>query len=252
MKEHWSLRMVDLASASRAKRILARLQAAYPDAHCELDHRNPFELLVATVLSAQTTDVVVNQVTPELFRRWPTAAALGGATLSDVQAVLSRLGMNRQKSRHIVGLSQILAKQYSGNVPDSLTQLVQLPGVGRKTANVVLGVIFSRPEGVVVDTHVQRLARRLGLSSADQVNRIEQDLMAKFDASQWDKLSHTLVFHGRRCCTARKPACGVCPVQRACPSAHHAEQAGRKSSSPRNRPAAKTRTGIRRPSKSSR
>ena len=219
----------------RAKQLLNALQAAYPDAHCELHHEDAFQLLVATVLSAQSTDVAVNQVTPVLFGKWPTARALAAAERAQVELILSKIGMYRQKAKNIVGLSQQLVKAHAGRVPDSLEQLVQLPGVGRKTANVVLGVAFGKPEGVVVDTHVQRLAQRLGLTQHDQPEAIEQDLMRLFATEVWDNLSHTLIFHGRRCCTARNPACAGCPVQAQCPNAFNAEDVGRKS--PRKRTA---------------
>ena len=222
-----SLRMTDPGRTRRAG-LLTALERAYPDAHCELIHKNPFQLLVATVLSAQSTDAAVNQVTPGLFRRWPSPKALATADTEQVEAVLARLGMYRQKSRHIIGLSQAIAERHNGRVPESLDELVKLPGVGRKTANVVLGVAFGKPEGVVVDTHVQRLSQRLGFSLNDQPERIEQDLMELFPRDKWDSISHTLIFHGRRCCTARKPNCAGCPVQRNCPSAFGAEHVGRK------------------------
>jgi endonuclease III len=215
---------------TRSRKLLTVLERAYPDAHCELNHKNAFQLLVATVLSAQSTDVAVNQVTPGLFRRWPSCKALASAPLDEVERVLARLGMYRQKSRHIVGLSQALLERHQGRVPQSLDQLVELPGVGRKTANVVLGVAFGTPEGVVVDTHVQRLAQRLGFTSNSRPERIEQDLMALFEAEKWDSISHTLIFHGRRCCTARNPKCAECPVCKSCPSAFRAEGVGRKPS----------------------
>jgi endonuclease-3 len=142
--------------------------------------------------------------------------------------VLSRIGMFRQKTKNIVGLSKRLVEEHAGRVPRTLAELVKLPGVGRKTANVVLGVAFGQPEGVVVDTHVQRISQRLGLTRHDEPLAIEQDLMKLFDHTLWDPLSHTLIFHGRRICTARKPACAACPAQERCPSAFHAEQVGRK------------------------
>ena len=212
----------------QAKILLDAIGKAYPDAHCELDFGSPFQLLVATVLSAQSTDVAVNQVTPVLFKRWPTAKKLAKADATQVESVLAKIGMYRQKTRHIVGLSAILEKEYNGQVPSSLEALVQLPGVGRKTANVVLGVAFGKPEGVVVDTHVQRLAQRLGLSSHTSAENIEQDLMVLIPREDWEAVPHLLIFHGRRCCSARKPNCVDCPVQRLCPSAFDAENVGRK------------------------
>jgi endonuclease-3 len=210
------------------RQTLAQLRQAHPEAHCELDHRNPFELIVATVLSAQTTDVNVNRVTPELFVRWPTAAALAAAPIEQVEQTISRIGMYRQKAKNIVGLARQLMDKHQGKVPQTLDELIELPGVGRKTANVVLGVAFNKPEGVVVDTHVQRISQRLGWTKNTTPEKIEQDLMGLFDRKDWDILSHTLIFHGRRICSARKPACMSCPVSTACPSAYHAEQIGRK------------------------
>jgi len=204
------------------------LTLAHPDAHCELDHRSPFELLVATVLSAQSTDVQVNLVTPALFRAYPGPGQLEQAKPTDVEALIGRLGMFRQKTKSLIGLSRALVAEHAGRVPTTLAELVKLPGVGRKTANVVLGVAFGQPEGVVVDTHVARLAQRLGLSDESTPEKIEQDLMALLPKSEWDRASHTLIFHGRRICSARKPACSTCPVHAACPSAFHAEQVGRK------------------------
>ncbi|AGP32488.1 endonuclease III [Sorangium cellulosum So0157-2] len=208
----------------------ARLRALHPDAHCELDHTSSFELLVATVLSAQTTDVLVNKVTPHLFAAYPDARALAGAEPAEVGALLRRLGMGmfNQKARNVVGLARGLVERHGGEVPRTLAELVELPGVGRKTANVVLGVAFGAPEGVVVDTHVQRLSQRLGWTKSDKPEQIERDLMALFPKRDWDMLSHTLIFHGRRICFARKPACGGCGINEACPSAFHAENVGRK------------------------
>lgn len=202
----------------------------YPDAHCELDHASPFSLLVATVLSAQTTDVLVNRVTPHLFARYPDAAALAAADPGEVGALLRALGMGmyNQKARSVVGLSRAIMERHHGQVPRSLTELVALPGVGRKTANVVLGVAFGAPEGVVVDTHVQRVAQRLGWTTSDAPDAIERDLCALFPREDWDMLSHTLIFHGRRICFARRPACAGCGVNDVCPSAFHAEEVGRK------------------------
>lgn len=206
----------------------ARLSAAYPDAHCELDHGSPFQLLVATILSAQSTDVGVNKVTPALFARWPDAASLAGATIPEVERAIGSLGMFRQKAKRLVEMSRLLIERHGGEVPRRLDELVALPGVGRKTANVVLGVSWNAPEGVVVDTHVQRLAQRLGWSSHVDPAKIEQDLMRLLPREAWDSLSHVLIFHGRRTCAARKPACERCPVNDACPSAFAAELVGRK------------------------
>jgi endonuclease III len=228
-------RQVPLAEA---RRTLARLASAHPDAHCELVYKNPFQLVVATVLSAQTTDVAVNQITPALFRRWPTAAALARATPSDVQTVINRIGMFRQKAKNIVGLANRLVDEFGAQVPKTLAELVTLPGVGRKTANVVLGVAFGAPEGVVVDTHVQRIAQRLGWTRHTTPDKIELDLMRLFPQKDWDQLAHTLIFHGRRICTAQRPACAACSVNDVCPCAFRAEKVGRK---PARRAATATR-----------
>jgi endonuclease III len=217
-----------------ARSVFAELKAHHHDAHCELDHQSPFELIVATVLSAQSTDVMVNQVTPELFRRWPTPAKLAAASPPDVEKTIGRLGFFRQKTKSIVGLAQKLVADHGGQVPRSLDELVKLPGVGRKTANVVLGVAFGAPEGVVVDTHVQRLSQRLGWTKHTEPPEIERDLMRTFAQGDWDALGHVLIFHGRRICTAIKPACAACPVAARCPSAFHAEKIGRKPGRPRS------------------
>jgi endonuclease-3 len=206
----------------------ARLKAAHPDAHCELDHENAFQLIVATVLSAQSTDVAVNRITPALFQRWPDASALSRAEVGDVEAAINRIGMFRQKAKNLVGLARGLMERHDGQVPDTLNALVALPGVGRKTANVVLGVAFGKPEGVVVDTHVQRISQRLGWTQESTPEKIEQDLMALVPREDWDRVSHTLIFHGRRICSAQRPACAACPVNQTCPSAFQAESVGRK------------------------
>src|SRR5258706_12209564 len=231
--------------ARRSKALLAaretfkRLSALHSDAHCELDHTNPFELVVATVLSAQTTDVLVNRITPDLFRAYPDAASLARADPDDVQKILSRMGMFRQKTKNIIGLAQMLVADHAGEVPRTLAELVKLPGVGRKTANVVLGVAFGSPEGVVVDTHVQRISQRLGWTKNTEPVTIEQDLMGLFPRDDWDMLSHVLIFHGRRVCFARKPSCATCVVNDVCPCAFKAENVGRKPPRVRPRPAPK-------------
>lgn len=215
-------------SPELARGLFATLHAHHADAHCELDHDSPFQLIIATVLSAQSTDVMVNKLTPELFRRWPTPAALASADPAAVEDALKRIGMFRQKTRNIIGLAKQLVANHGSEVPKTLAELVKLPGVGRKTANVVLGVAFNAPEGVVVDTHVQRLSQRLGLTKNDEPSEIEQDLIKIFPRSDWDMLSHVLIFHGRRLCSAQRPACAACPVQNDCPSAFRAELVGRK------------------------
>jgi endonuclease-3 len=214
----------------RARATYAKLHALHPDAHCELDHRDPFTLLVATVLSAQTTDVLVNKVTPHLFARYPDAATLAAAEPEAVGTLLRErgLGMYNQKAKNIVGLARGLMERHGGQVPRTLDELVKLPGVGRKTANVVLGVAFGAPEGIVVDTHVQRLSQRLGWTKHTEPAEIEPDLCGLFPREDWDMLSHVLIFHGRRVCFAQRPACASCGVSADCPSAFRAETIGRK------------------------
>ena len=199
--------------------ILDRLKAEYPDAHCELDHTNAFELLCATILSAQCTDARVNQVTPALFRRYPTAEALSQARLEEVEAIVRTTGFFRAKARSLVGMATALVDTHGGQVPRTMAELVPLPGVGRKTANVILGNAFDINEGIVVDTHVQRLARRLGLTREPDPVGIERALQPLFPREDWTLLSHLLIWHGRRTCAARAPACGRCVLQDVCPSA---------------------------------
>lgn len=207
----------DLATIRRARRVHRVLADTYPDAHCELDFADPLQLLVATVLSAQTTDVRVNTVTPALFARYPDARALASADRTQLEDILRPTGFFRAKATSLLGLGQALVERYDGQVPRRMAELVTLPGVGRKTANVVLGNAFGMP-GLPVDTHVGRLSRRLGWTSAEEPERVEADLHALFPARDWTMLSHRLIFHGRRTCFARKPACGACPVSALCPS----------------------------------
>lgn len=223
------------ARAPRAPRLrvpapatLDRLHALHPDAHCELDHANAFQLLCATVLSAQTTDVNVNKATPKLFARWPDARSLAKAEPLDVEPFVSTLGFFRQKAKSLVGLARALVEKHGGEVPRSMDALVKLPGVGRKTANVVLGVIWNDPDGVVVDTHVQRIAQRLGWTRQTDPVKIEQELCTLLPRERWNMTSHILIFHGRRICLARRPACETCGINDTCPSAFSAEQVGRK------------------------
>jgi endonuclease III len=211
-----------------APETLAHLGEQHPTAHCELDHRSPFELIISVVLSAQTTDVGVNKATPTLFARYPDARALGAADPKDVEPYVSTLGFFRVKARSIVGLARALVERHGGEVPRSLHDLVKLPGVGRKTANVVLGVVWNAPEGVVVDTHVMRISQRLGWTKNTDPEKIERDLCAILPQTEWDHASHVLIFHGRRCCFARKPACADCRVNDVCPAAFDAEDVGRK------------------------
>lgn len=207
-----------LARTRRARRVDRALAERYPDARCELDFRNPLELLVATVLSAQTTDVRVNATTPELFDRWPDAAAMAGADLRELEDVLHPVGFFRAKAQSVVGIGTALVERFGGQVPRRLEDLVTLPGVGRKTANVVLGNAFGIP-GITVDTHVQRLSQRLGYTTSEDPVTIETELGALLERREWTMASHRLIFHGRRTCFARRPACGACPVAALCPSA---------------------------------
>ncbi len=213
---------------SRAPETLARLGRQHPTAHCELEHSSPFELIVAVVLSAQTTDVAVNKATPKLFAQYPDAPALAAAEPVDVEPLVSTLGFFRAKAKSIVGLARAIVKEHGGEVPKSMRELLTLPGVGRKTANVVLGVIWNTPDGVVVDTHVMRLSQRLGWTKHGDPETIEKDLCRILPRAVWDPASHILIFHGRRCCFARKPDCGHCSVSDVCPAAFDAENVGRK------------------------
>jgi endonuclease-3 len=207
------------AKQARAAEIYRRLAALYPDAHCELDFRNPYQLLVATILSAQCTDKRVNMVTPTLFAKYPDVQALAAAKHGDVEEIIKSTGFFRAKTKSLIGMAGAIVDRHEAAVPDELSSLVTLPGVGRKTANVVLGNAFGVNEGVVVDTHVARLAKRLDLSRETDPNKIELDLMALFPREQWAMLSHLLIWHGRRVCYARKPNCAGCVVNELCPSA---------------------------------
>lgn len=206
-----------LALKRRARRINKALAEKYPYAHAELDFRNPFELVVATVLSAQTTDVLVNQVTRILFARYPDARAMSEADPNELEAILQPTGFFRAKTKNVMALSTRLVDEYDGEVPGRLEDLVTLPGVGRKTANVVLGNAFGIP-GITVDTHFGRLARRFGWTTSEDPVQVEFDVAGLFEPKDWTMLSHRVVFHGRRVCHSRKPACGACPVANWCPS----------------------------------
>jgi endonuclease-3 len=206
------------ALVRRARRIHRILAERYPDAHCELDFDTPFQLLVATVLSAQCTDVRVNQVTPALFDRYPTPAAMAGAERPDLEELIRTTGFFRAKAESLLSLSADLVDRHGAEVPHRLADLVTLRGVGRKTANVVLGNAFGVP-GLTVDTHFGRLSRRFGWTGSDDPVVVEQDVAALFPRRDWTLLSHRLIWHGRRICHARRPACGACPVQQLCPSA---------------------------------
>ena len=205
-------------AAVRAPEIFARLHYTYPDAHCALDFQNPFELLVATILSAQCTDKRVNMVTPALFRRYATPAAMSTAKPEELEEMIKSTGFFRNKTRSLLGMSTAIAEQYGGVVPSEMEQLVKLPGVGRKTANVILGNAFDRSEGIVVDTHVTRVSQRLALTKNSDAVKIEQDLMPLFPREQWTLLAHLLIEHGRQICVARNPKCDRCPLSDLCPS----------------------------------
>jgi endonuclease III len=206
-----------VARTRRARRMYRELHDLYPYAHCELDFRSPWELLIATVLSAQTTDVRVNLTTPAFFARWPGPAELAAADRADVEALIQPTGFFRAKTTSIQGLAAAVLERYDGEVPGRLEDLVTLPGVGRKTANVVLGNAFGVP-GITVDTHFGRLSRRLGWTSEEDPVKVEHEVGALFPKRDWTMLSNVLIFHGRRTCHARRPACGACPVAALCPS----------------------------------
>ena len=197
--------------------VARRLAKGYPEAHCSLDFASPFQLLIATILSAQCTDKRVNAVTGSLFGRWPTAAALAAASQAEVEAVIRSTGFFRAKAKNIRGCCQALVERHGGEVPRTLEELVRLPGVGRKTANVVLGSGFGLPSGVVVDTHVGRISRRLGLTRHADAVKAERDLIAAIPKSHWIAFSHRLIEHGRTVCTARRPRCEDCPLAGLCP-----------------------------------
>lgn len=206
-----------LGRKRRARRINRTLAEAFPDAHAELDFTNALELLVATVLSAQTTDARVNMVTPELFAKYPTAEAYARANQGDIEAIIRSAGFYRSKAKNLIGLGQKLVADYGGEVPEALEDLVTLPGVGRKTAHVVRGNAFGLP-GLTVDTHFQRLTKRLMLTEETDPVKIERAVAELIEPAEWTMFSHRIIFQGRRVCHARKPACGVCPIAFDCPS----------------------------------
>lgn len=208
---------------TRAAAILDALEAAYPASCCALDHESPFQLLVATVLSAQTTDLAVNRATEELFSRWPTAAALAMAPVDDVGQVIGSIGLWRNKARNIVALSGALMARHDGAVPRTVEELVALPGVGRKTATAVLGTAFDLPAGITVDTHMLRINRLLKLSTKTDPDRMAAELERLFPESAWNRITHLIIDHGRLVCVARRPRCGVCPIASLCPSAGDAK-----------------------------
>lgn len=206
-----------MARQQQAQAIYDALGVLYPEAQCELDFTTPLELLVATILSAQSTDRRVNSVTPALFARYPDAAAYAGAERDELEQLILPTGFYHNKATSLMGLGSALVVGFDGEVPRTLDELVTLPGVGRKTANVVLGDAFGVP-GITTDTHVLRLARRFGWTESDKPAQAEQDIAALFDPSQWNPLNHRVIWHGRRRCHARKPACGACPVAEFCPA----------------------------------
>jgi endonuclease-3 len=201
----------------QARQVVRALKQLYPQATCALIHQNPFQLLVATILSAQCTDVRVNLVTPELFRRFPDARSLAGADRGELEELIRSTGFFRAKARNIQEMSAALASEHDGQIPRDLKALTNLAGVGRKTANVVLGTAYGIASGVVVDTHVKRLALRLGLTSHKLPGQIEADLMTAVPRSEWVDLGHRLIHHGRQVCLARKPRCSKCELERICP-----------------------------------
>jgi endonuclease-3 len=206
----------------RLPALLRRLRARHPDAHCELNYRSPWQLLVATILSAQTTDVRVNSVTPDLFARFPEPEDMAGADRAELEALIRPTGFFRQKARFLHETAYRVTHEFAGQVPASMEELLTLSGVARKTANVVLGEVFGIAEGIVVDTHVKRLANRLGLSEQSDPKKVEADLMAIVPKEAWIEVSHLLIFHGRRVCDARKPDCARCSLGQLCPAAFSA------------------------------
>jgi endonuclease-3 len=206
-----------IALVRRARRMNRELAEMYPDAHCELDFTSPYELLVATVLSAQTTDVRVNATTPILFSKYPSPTDLAAADPEDVEQIIQALGFFRAKTKSIIGLAKAIDERFGGEVPGRMKDLVTLPGVGRKTANVVLGNAFGVP-GITVDTHFGRLARRFGWTSQTDPDKVEAEVGALIPKKEWTILSHRLIWHGRRRCHSRRPACGACALARWCPS----------------------------------
>ena len=200
------------SEVKRAAQILDRLEKAHPEATCALHYRNPFELVAATILSAQCTDERVNIVTPALFKRYPTPAALARAVPAELEGIIRSTGFFRAKAKSLMGCARALVETHGGDVPRELQALVKLPGIGRKTANVVLGHAYDIAEGVVVDTHVLRVSNRLGLAKGDDPIKVEQQLMALVPTARWTRMSDLLIFHGRKICEARRPLCGQCPV----------------------------------------
>jgi endonuclease-3 len=202
----------------RVQAILKGLDEAYPDAVCALDHKSPWELLVATILSAQCTDARVNMVTPALFKRFPTPAAMSKATLTELEELIRTTGFYRNKAKSLQGAAKRITEEFGGKVPQTLAELITIPGAARKTANVVLGVSFNKAEGVVVDTHVFRISRRLELAKGDTAQEVERELMRVLPQDRWISFSHQIIHHGRKVCEARKPKCDQCNLEQLCNS----------------------------------
>ncbi|MBM3465399.1 MAG: endonuclease III [Armatimonadetes bacterium] len=202
---------------ARVQKIIEILKQTYPDARCALDHTNAYELLVATIMSAQCTDKRVNMVTPEVFRKYPDAKALAAAEPEALETMIASTGFYRNKAKSLLGMANAVVERHGGAVPDEMEALVELPGVGRKTANVVLGNAFGKDEGIVVDTHVARLSKLLGLTREDDPVKIEQDLMRLVPRAQWTMFAHLIIHHGRNICIARRPRCEECPIYDYCP-----------------------------------
>lgn len=202
-----------------AQEVFERLKKVHPDAHCELNHTNAYELLLATILSAQCTDARVNIVTPSLFKKYPTPKKLAAASVEEVAEVIKSINFFNNKAKSLVGCAKMLEEEHGGKVPKTVEELSALPGVGRKTANVVLGNAFNINTGIVVDTHVKRTTNLLGLTKQSDPVKIEQDLMKLFPNEQWTEISHLLIFLGRRTCIARRPQCDLCNLSSICPSA---------------------------------
>jgi endonuclease-3 len=227
----------------RVARILDILEATHPEAKCALNYKTPFQLVAATILSAQCTDERVNLVTPELFRRFPTAGALAVAPVAEIESLIRSTGFFRAKTRSLLGCAQALVAQHDGQVPKDMASMVKLPGVGRKTANVVLGHAYNIAEGIAVDTHVLRVANRLGIVSGDDPVQVESQLMALVPRERWTRTTDLLIFHGRKICDARRPRCGECPVFALCrwPSRQAVALQARPAAPPLRRPAARRR-----------
>jgi endonuclease-3 len=209
------------ATPENAAVVYDRLAAHYPDAHCALDFQSPFQLLIATILSAQCTDRRVNMVTPALFKRYPTPEALAAAKPEELEEIIKSTGFFRAKAKSLIGMATGIEERHAGTVPNEMDALVKLPGVGRKTANVVLGNAFDRNEGIVVDTHVGRVSHRLGLTKQTDPVKVEQDLMKLVPRERWTMLSHLLIEHGRQICEARRPKCEICFLNDICPFAQN-------------------------------